>query len=44
MKTEKLIQRLSLFIFAMALTMSAWAQNAWGNEDYLNEGRLESVR
>lgn len=36
MKTEKLIQRLSLFIFAMALTMSAWAQNASGNEDYLN--------
>ena len=32
MKTKKLIERLSLFLFALVLTMPAWAQGGSGNE------------
>lgn len=32
MKTKEMIQRLSLFLFALVLTMPAWAQGGSGNE------------
>ncbi len=32
MKQQNIIQRLSLFLFALVLTMPAWAQGGSGNE------------
>ena len=39
MKTKEMIQRLSLFLFALVLTMPAWAQG--GNE--MSIGSKESA-
>ena len=36
MKTTNIIQRLSLFAFALMLAAPVWAADASGNEDYFN--------